>query len=92
MVFGQAVEANVFNPSTREAEAGRSLVVRGQPDLQRVTGQPGLLYGETLCEGRKEGRKEGRNLLTIFTHCTILDKSLQVNTPIFLNDRSQVVS
>jgi hypothetical protein len=33
---------HTFSPSTQEAEAGRSLKVRGQPGLEWVPGQPGL--------------------------------------------------
>jgi hypothetical protein len=36
-----------FNPSTREAEAGRSLNSRPACSTDRVSGQPGL-HGETL--------------------------------------------
>ena len=31
---GQAVVAQAFNPSSQEAEAGRSLCIQGQPGLQ----------------------------------------------------------
>ena len=41
--------AHAFNPSTREAEAGKSLQIRDQPGLQElVPGELGLLLRETL--------------------------------------------
>ena len=41
------VVIQAFNPSTREAEAGRSLVSKTALSTDRVPGQPGL-YRETL--------------------------------------------
>ena len=51
----RAVVAHSFNLSTREAEAGGSLWVWGQPGLQElVPGQLGLLNRETLSRKTKK--------------------------------------
>ena len=42
--------AHIFNPSTWEAEAGRSLRVRGQPGLQREFQDSQGLYRESLSQ------------------------------------------
>jgi DNA segregation ATPase FtsK/SpoIIIE-like protein len=46
------VAAHPFNPSTREAEAGRFLSSRPAWSTERVLGQPGL-YRETLSQKNK---------------------------------------
>ena len=44
---------DTFNPSTREAEAGGSLEVRGQPDLQElVPGQAPKLQRNPVLENK----------------------------------------
>ena len=53
-----------LNPSTLEAEAGKSLRSRTAWSIEQVPGQPGL-HRETLFQKKKEkekkeGRKEGR--------------------------------
>jgi hypothetical protein len=45
----QAMMAHAHNPSTREAEAGRSVSLRSVWSIMRVTGQPGL-HRETLSQ------------------------------------------
>jgi hypothetical protein len=46
------MEAHAFNPSTQEAEAGRSLWVQGQPSLQsEYRTARALLQRETLSQG-----------------------------------------
>ena len=48
----QAVVAHVFNPQTREAEAGGSFVsLRPTWSTEQVPGQPGLLLRELQAEG-----------------------------------------
>jgi hypothetical protein len=55
-----------FNPSTLEAEAGRSLWVQGQLDLEWVTGQP-RLYRETLPpKNKKKKQKKNKIRFIIF--------------------------
>ena len=53
---------HAFNPSTWEAEAGRSLGVQGQPTLQSKFQDTGLLHIETVLRGvggrRVGGEKE----------------------------------
>jgi hypothetical protein len=55
--------AHAFNPSIWEAEASRSVRVRGQPGLQGKI-QDSQDYTEKACfkttKKRKEGRKKGR--------------------------------
>ena len=52
--ISQAVLAHAFNPSTREAEAGRTLWVRGQPGLQElVSGQAPKLQRNPVTEKPK---------------------------------------
>ena len=49
--------AQAFNPNTREAEAGRSLRVQGQPGLQepRASSRTGSKsYRETLSQKQKQ--------------------------------------
>ena len=46
-IMGWAVVARAFNPSTWEAEAGRSLSSRPTWSTERVPGQPGP-HSETL--------------------------------------------
>lgn len=55
----QAVTAHVFNPSTPEAEAGRSLRVQGQPPLLREF-HDSYSYTENPCL-RKNKTKETNN-------------------------------
>ena len=50
----RAVVAHTFNPSNWEAEAGRSLRVRGQPGLQRVF-QDNQGNTEKPCLEKREG-------------------------------------
>ena len=52
--------AHAFNPSTEEAEAGGSLWVRGQPDLQElVRGQePKTTENPCLEKSKKEKKKK----------------------------------
>ena len=45
----QAVAVRAFNPSTQEAEAGGTLLVKGQPGLQRVFQNRLQSYTEKLC-------------------------------------------
>jgi hypothetical protein len=58
------VVAHAFNPSTREAEAGRFLSLRPAWSTKWVPGQPGL-YRETLSrknKNKKRGEREGKGL------------------------------
>ena len=57
MVYGQAVVAHAFNPSTWEAEAGRFLSSRPVWSTEWVPGQPGL-HRETLSRKKKKKKKE----------------------------------
>ena len=52
-VYSLAVVAHAFNPSTRKAEAGGFLLVRGQPGLQSEF-QDSRGYTEKPCLGKKE--------------------------------------
>ena len=54
-----AVVALAFNPSTVEAEAGRSLSLRPAWSTEGVTEQPGL-HRETKKKERKRERKKRR--------------------------------
>jgi hypothetical protein len=47
------VVVHVFNPSTQEVEAGRSLSSRTALSTNGVPGQPGTLYRETLSQKNK---------------------------------------
>jgi hypothetical protein len=51
--ISQAVVAHAFNPSTREAEAGRFLSSRPAWSTEKVPGQP-WLYKETLSQRKKK--------------------------------------
>ena len=54
--------AHAFNPSTREAEAGGSLWVRGQSGLQElVPGQEPKRYGETLSQKIKKTKNKTKS-------------------------------
>ena len=51
------VVAHACNPSTRKAEAGGSVRVRDQPELQKwVQGEPEV-HSKTLCEKKTEKKK-----------------------------------
>ena len=54
-MWGWAVVAHTFNPSTWEAEAGRLLSSRPAWSTEWVPGQPGL-YRETLSQKKKKKR------------------------------------
>jgi hypothetical protein len=67
------VVAHAFNPSTREAEAGRFLSLRPAWSTERVPGQP-RLYRKTLSQRKKKKKKKptkkimcGKCLLAIQT-------------------------
>jgi hypothetical protein len=52
------VVAHAFNPSTREAEAGRFLSLRPAWSTKWVPGQPAGLYGETLSRKTKPNQNK----------------------------------
>ena len=59
--FGWSVVAHDFNPSTREAKAGRSLWVRGQPVLQElVPGQRNPVSKQTNKQTNKQKQKQNK--------------------------------
>jgi hypothetical protein len=79
---GQAVVAHVFNPSTREAEAGGFLSSRPAWSTKWVPGQPGL-YRETLSRKNKNKNKEiNKNLKNKQTNKTNKqESSIPKNNP-----------
>ena len=62
-----AMVAHAFNTSTREAEVGRSLLVRDQLSLQElVPGQLGFLHRETLSRKAKNEKQKKKLLAVLF--------------------------
>ena len=62
-----AVVAQAFNPNIREGEAGRSLIVQGQPGLQSkcqdYTGKPSFenqSINQSINQSMEERKKKGR--------------------------------
>lgn len=77
MVSG-AVAAHAFNPSTQEAEAGRSL--RSQPawSTEHLQGQTGF-HVETLSQKHKETRQKDKQIDTQTTHKTeVVKKNITI--------------
>jgi hypothetical protein len=58
-MFSLAVVMHIFDPSTQEAEAGRSLSLSPTWSTEQVSGQPGL-YRETL--SRKNNKEKERKI------------------------------
>jgi hypothetical protein len=53
--MSRAVVAHAFNPTTQEAEAGRSLSLRTAWSTEGIPGQPGI-HRKVLSLKKKKGR------------------------------------
>ena len=69
MSSSRAVVAHAFNPSTREAEAGGSLWVRGQPGLQElVPGQAPKITEKPCLKKKKKKKKKKSEAFSFFLY------------------------
>jgi hypothetical protein len=64
IVFSQVAVAHAFDPSSQEAEAGRSLSLRPDWRAEEVPGQPGL-HRETLSQKPKIKTTKQKTILKL---------------------------